>query len=51
MPKLVDITTTTRKPKKWLIIDLDTNEVYTHDLQYASKKKIKKMIKRLKKGL
>ncbi len=51
MAKLVDIKISTRKPKKWLIVDTETNEVYNHELQYASKKQIKKMIKQLKKGL
>ena len=51
MAKLVDIVITTRKPKKWLIVDTETDEVYSSDLQYASDKKIKKMIKQLKKSL
>ena len=51
MPSLVDITITTRKPKKWLVVDTDSNEVYRHDFHYASKKQIKKMIKSLKQEL
>ena len=51
MPKLKEIKISTRKPEKWLIVDTETLEVYNHELQYADKKQIKKMIKQLKKSL